>query len=704
MVIATSILYCLRYFDKPLLPPSEPVRLTPAWEESNLPNDELNFKGVTMENADLETNPPRDRWKLVYLTLLLHGVGTLMPWNMFITAKAYFVDYKLGYEYTGENSEYATNFLAYIGLAAQAPNIMFNWLNIFINIGGNLTTRIVWSLLMEVIAFVFTVALVMIDSSTWPGLFFSATMGTVVFINMANGIYQNTVYGMAAKLPPTYTGAVVLGSNVSGAFTAIINIISLRFSPNARTAAIYYFITALFVLLACFDTYFALPLNVSTPVLSYTEYGDIYYSINIISLRFSPNARTAAIYYFITALFVLLACFDTYFALPLNVSTPVLSYTEYGDIYYSINIISLRFSPNARTAAIYYFITALFVLLACFDTYFALPLNVSTPVLSYTEYGDIYYSINIISLRFSPNARTAAIYYFITALFVLLACFDTYFALPLNVSTPVLSYTEYGDIYYSINIISLRFSPNARTAAIYYFITALFVLLACFDTYFALPLNRFYRYHEMVSQKQMASKKATNSGRTPKIPYWKIFKQTSPQLFNVFFIFFVTLSIFPAVHSDVKKSSSSFFISDKYYVSVLCFLTFNVTAMIGASLSSLYAWPGKRTLVIPVVLRAIFIPAFLLCNYHPKDVVRSLPVLITDDYAYWTIAVLMGLSSGYLSSLAMMYCPRMVEPQHAATAGMFGAACLITGVGAGIGFSFLMPWLVANVSLPAGLL
>jgi hypothetical protein len=41
-----------------------------------------------MENADLETNPPRDRWKLVYLTLLLHGVGTLMPWNMFITAKA----------------------------------------------------------------------------------------------------------------------------------------------------------------------------------------------------------------------------------------------------------------------------------------------------------------------------------------------------------------------------------------------------------------------------------------------------------------------------------------------------------------------------------------------------------------------------------------------------------------------------------------
>lgn len=29
----------------PFLEKSEPVRLTPAWEENNLPNDELNFKG-----------------------------------------------------------------------------------------------------------------------------------------------------------------------------------------------------------------------------------------------------------------------------------------------------------------------------------------------------------------------------------------------------------------------------------------------------------------------------------------------------------------------------------------------------------------------------------------------------------------------------------------------------------------------------------
>ena len=32
------------------------------------------------------------------------------------------------------------------------------------------------------------------------------------FLTVANGIYQNTVYGLAAKLPFNYIGAVVLGS------------------------------------------------------------------------------------------------------------------------------------------------------------------------------------------------------------------------------------------------------------------------------------------------------------------------------------------------------------------------------------------------------------------------------------------------------------------------------------------------------------
>lgn len=40
---------------------SEPVRLSPGWEGTGRPDDELNFKDMTMDQIDLELNPPKDR-------------------------------------------------------------------------------------------------------------------------------------------------------------------------------------------------------------------------------------------------------------------------------------------------------------------------------------------------------------------------------------------------------------------------------------------------------------------------------------------------------------------------------------------------------------------------------------------------------------------------------------------------------------------
>ena len=48
---------------------------------------------------------------------------------------------------------------------------------------GSLTTRIVWSILVEVVVFIFTVVLAMVDSSQWPGTFFAVTIFTVVILN-----------------------------------------------------------------------------------------------------------------------------------------------------------------------------------------------------------------------------------------------------------------------------------------------------------------------------------------------------------------------------------------------------------------------------------------------------------------------------------------------------------------------------------------
>ncbi|XP_059083476.1 equilibrative nucleoside transporter 1-like isoform X2 [Tigriopus californicus] len=444
------------------------IQLTPSWEERNVPEDQLNFRNFSqsMDRLDLEMNPPIDRWNLIYLTLVLHGVGTLMPWNMFITAKEYFVDYKLGKDYTGADILYATYFLQYIGFAAQVPNVIFNWINVFLNASGTLTSRIVWTLLVEVIIFVITISLAMIDSSKWPGIFFYITLFSVIILNMVNGIYQNTIYGLAAKLPFKYTGAVVLGSNLSGTIVALVNIISIAMAPNPRTAAIYYFITALFI------------------------------------------------------------------------------------------------------------------------------------------------------------------------------------------------------------------------------------LLACFDTYFALPLNRFFRYHDHMYNQALQEKR--NRSVIHAIPYWNVFKKCFPQCFNVFFTFFVTLTIFPAIFADIAQVDESFFIPKRYFSALTCFLTFNLSAVFGNLIPSIFKWPSPRWLFAPILLRFFFIPFFLLCNFRPIGVERLWPVLIHWDWAYWIGGALMGLTNGYFSSMAMMLCPRSVEPEYASTAGMFGAASIVTGIFSGIGFSYLMPVLVSH--------
>ncbi|CAK1594600.1 unnamed protein product [Parnassius mnemosyne] len=439
---------------------NEPVKLTPAWEGSNLPNDTLNLKGIAMDLA-----PPKDKWNLIFLTLILHGLGTLTAWNMFITAKDYFVVYKLA-----NAPFYAKGFLPYVGWACQTPNLLFSWFNVFVKIGGNLTTRIVWSLIMEVLVFVVTVILAMVDSSEWPVTFFWITLVSVFILNAFNAVFQNSVYGVAARLPPQYTGAVVLGSNICGTLVVLLNWLSETFTTSYRTSAIYYFIAGMFV------------------------------------------------------------------------------------------------------------------------------------------------------------------------------------------------------------------------------------LLICFDTYFALPLNRFYRYHETLQERTMRVNPAlaatANQNASPakqRTPYGTIFKQSWVQLYNVFIIFFVTLAVFPEVHSNIEPITPNFL--GHNFTKLTCFLTFNLTAMIGNLTASCWQFPSPRWLSIFTTIRLVFIPLFLVCNFIPAE--RTLPVLVRNDWLYWFLAVILGWSSGHGSSLGMMYVSGTVAPEHASTAGMIGGAMLVTGIVAGITFSSICRTLVS---------
>jgi len=58
------------------------------------------------------------------------------------------------------------------------------------------------------------------------------------------------------------------------------------------------------------------------------------------------------------------------------------------------------------------------------------------------------------------------------------------------------------------------------------------------------------------------------------------------------------------------------------------------------------------------MLRAVFIPFFMFCNFKPEK--RTLPVLFGNDYVYCVGGLLMALTNGYFSSLSMMFAPRLL--------------------------------------------
>lgn len=125
----------------------------------------------------------------------------------------------------------------------------------------------------------------------------------------------------------------------------------------------------------------------------------------------------------------------------------------------------------------------------------------------------------------------------------------------------------------------------------------MFVILLCFDTYFAMPLNKFFRYHEMMSEKQQEKARRSGINVNARPPYWTIFKQSFVQLFNVFFIFFVTLTVFPSVHSDIKQLGEGKFLGivpPDLFTAITCFLTFNLFAMLGSLTTSWVKWVSLK--------------------------------------------------------------------------------------------------------------
>ncbi|XP_030855577.1 nucleoside transporter FUN26-like isoform X2 [Strongylocentrotus purpuratus] len=189
----------------------------------------------------------------VMAIFFIQGIGTLYPWNSFLTVEWFFTDYK--FANVSDSTEYKDKFNLYITFGNFAVYVLFLFIALFFA-GSRSKLQCFVCLVLQLFLFIFTTILAAVDSSQWPGAFFGVTMVIVVLFSAGSAVYQSGMYSLAAKIPGSYSiDSYIAGQGCGGTFVAVFTIISTRVTDSLRGLAIMHFSIASVVLLVCTITY-----------------------------------------------------------------------------------------------------------------------------------------------------------------------------------------------------------------------------------------------------------------------------------------------------------------------------------------------------------------------------------------------------------------------------------------------------------------
>ncbi|XP_063740011.1 equilibrative nucleoside transporter 2-like isoform X2 [Eleginops maclovinus] len=131
-------------------------------------------------------------------------------------------------------------------LLSQLPLLLFTLLNSFLHQWVKPRLRVAFSFIAIFLLFSLTAALVPVPMQ--PDTFFSVTMATIWFINMASAVLQSSLFGVVGHFPPRYSTLFMSGQGLAGLFAALAMLFSILSKPDAGyadrgSAALGYFIT-----------------------------------------------------------------------------------------------------------------------------------------------------------------------------------------------------------------------------------------------------------------------------------------------------------------------------------------------------------------------------------------------------------------------------------------------------------------------------
>lgn len=206
---------------------------------------------------------PKDSYNLVYIIFFLLGIGSLLPWNFFITAKHYWLyklsNHSLPNRPDEEHSDLSDYFESYLAIASTVPSVLCLMLNYVLVNRLSPRVRILSSLAVILLVFVVTTILVKVDMSSCTMEFFVGTLVSVAIVSGASNLFSGSVFGISGHFPMRISQALISGQAMGGTLSALASIIDLAAAKDVTDSALAYFLTADVFILLCIVTYLLLP-------------------------------------------------------------------------------------------------------------------------------------------------------------------------------------------------------------------------------------------------------------------------------------------------------------------------------------------------------------------------------------------------------------------------------------------------------------
>lgn len=289
---------------------------------------------------------------------------------------------------------------------------------------------------------------------------------------------------------------------------------------------------------------------------------------------------------------------------------------------------------------------------------------------------------SVVDLAVANDVTNSALVYFLTADVLILFCIVAYLLLP--------------KLAYSRSVSAMM--PGVLTGSVTVSGRCVLTMHVCDQYRDQDPLCFFSFRHYILAAKCTSPGVMSDGGpaedgtnRTGVPPLQPILAKTWVLGLSVFYVFCISIMVFPAVSSgiqSVEKGDSPW--TTTYFVPLTSFLVYNIADFCGRQATASLQVPGPTSRVLPVLVlcRSILVPLLMFCNYQPR--VHLHTVFFTHDMYPVIFNCLLGLSNGYLGTLPMIYGPKVVPRELAEATGVVMSFFLTLGLAVGSAFSVLI--------------